>query len=79
MVALGQGLGDDGRSIISLEPEALTAAARATTGLDDFGDSWWQEHFPRLCASLDDEANLHLAGRGRIRGELQLICRTVCA
>jgi Sulfotransferase family len=73
MIALGRGLGDDGRSIISLDPEALTAAARATTGLDDFGDSWWQEPFARLCASLDDEANLHLPGRLRIRGELQLI------
>ena len=73
MIALGRGLGDDGRSMISLDPEALTAAARATTGLDDFGDSWWQEPFARLCASLDDEANLHLPGRLRIRGELQLI------
>jgi hypothetical protein len=73
MVALGRGLGDDGRSIVSVEPEALTAAAQATTGLDDFGDTWWQEPFERLCASLDDEANLHLPGRLRIRGELQLI------
>jgi hypothetical protein len=73
MVALGRGLGDDGRSIISLDPVALTAAARATTGLDDFGDTWWQEPFAHLCASLDDEANLHLPGRLRIRGELQLI------
>ena len=53
MVALGRGLGDDGRSVVSLDPRSLTAAARATTGLDDFGDSWWQEPFARLCASLD--------------------------
>ena len=73
MVALGRGLGDDGRSMISLQPEDLTAAAVATTGLDDFGDAWWEEPFRRLCASLDSEARLHLPGRIRTRGELQLI------
>jgi len=73
MVALGRGLGDDGRSVISLRPEDLTAAAAATTGLDDFGDGWWEEPFRRLCASLDSEARLHLPGRIRTRGELQLI------
>ena len=56
MIALGRGLGDDGRSMVSLEPEDLRAAATATTGLDDFGDAWWEEPFRRLCASLDDEA-----------------------
>ncbi len=73
MVALGRGLGDDGRSVVSLEPETLTAAAQATTGLEDFGDPWWQEPFARFCASLEDEANLHLPGRLRMRGEVQLI------
>ena len=73
MVALGRGLGDDGRSMVSLQPEDLRAAAIATTGLDDFGDDWWEEPFRRLCASLDSEARLHLPGRIRTRGELQLI------
>ncbi len=73
MVALGRGLGDDGRSMVSLQPEDLTAAATPTTGLDDFGDTWWEEPFRRLCASLDAEARLHLPGRIRTRGELQLI------
>jgi len=73
MVSLGRGLGDDGRSMVSLRPEDLRAAAAATTGLDDFGDGWWEEPFRRLCASLDAEARLHLPGRLRTRGELQLI------
>src|SRR5277367_4427970 len=73
MIALGRGLGDDGRSVVSLEPGALTTAAVTTTGLDDFGDSWWEEPFARLCTSLEDEADLHLPGRLRLRGELQLI------
>ena len=55
------------------QPEDLRAAATATTGLDDFGDAWWEEPFARLCASLDAEARLHLPGRIRTRGELQLI------
>ncbi len=73
MIALGRGLGDDGRSLISLVPEDLTAAAIDTTGLEDFGDPWWEEPFRRLCTSLDTEARLHLPGRLRTRGELQLI------
>ena len=73
MVTLGRGIGDDGRSLISLQPEDLRAAAIATTGLDDFGDTWWEEPFARLCASLDGEARLHLPGRLRTRGELQVI------
>ena len=59
--------------MVSLHPEVLQAAAITTTGLDDFGDDWWQEPFRRLCASLDSEARLHLPGRIRTRGELQLI------
>jgi hypothetical protein len=73
MIALGHGLGDDGRSMVSLHPEVLQAAAMATTGLDDFGDDWWEEPFERLCLSLDAEARLHLPGRIRTRGELQLL------
>ena len=73
MVTLGRGLGDDGRSLISLQPDDLRAAATTTTGLDDFGDDWWEEPFARLCASLDGEARLHLPGRLRVRGEVQLI------
>ena len=73
MVSLGRGLGDDGRSAVSLRPDDLRAAATATTGLDDYGDAWWEEPFGRLCASLDGEARLHLPGRLRTRGEIQLI------
>jgi hypothetical protein len=73
MISLGRGLGDDGRSVVSLRAEDLRAAAVATAGLDDFGDPWWEEPFRRLCESLDGEARLHLPGRIRARGELQVI------
>ena len=73
MIALGRGLGDDGRSVVSLRPDEVRAAASGATGLDDFGDSWWEEPFALLCDTLDDKAGLHLPGRIRTRGELQLI------
>jgi len=71
--AYGRGLGDDGRSLVSLRAEDLLAAARAATGLDDAGDDWFREPMERLCAALDEEAELHLAGRVRARAELQVI------
>ena len=73
LVSLGRGVGDDGRSLVSLQPGDLRAAAIATTGLDDFGDSWWEEPFHRLCTALETGARLHLPGRLRTRGEMQLI------
>jgi hypothetical protein len=71
MVALGRGLGDNGRSLISLRPEDLRAAASEATGLSDFGDPWWEEPFERLLDALDGEAQLHLPGRLRTRAEIQ--------
>ena len=71
VAAVGRGLGDDGRSTVSLDPDAIIAAASATTGLSDTGDDWFREPFDRLTKALDDEAQLHLAGRLRARGELQ--------
>jgi hypothetical protein len=73
VVAYGHGLGDDGRSIVSLQADDLLAAARSATGLEDAGDPWFREPLERLCTALDDEADLHLAGRLRARAELQLI------
>lgn len=73
LAVLGRGLGDDGRSIVSLAPEAILDAARTTTGLDDAGDDWFRQPLSVLSAALDDEADLHLAGRLRARAELQLL------
>jgi hypothetical protein len=73
LVAFGRGLGDDGRSMISLDPAELIAGATAATGLDDVGDGWFREPLDRLTGALDDEAELHLPGRLRARAELQLL------
>ncbi|MDE3086263.1 MAG: sulfotransferase [Acidobacteriota bacterium] len=73
VIAYGRGLGDDGRSMVSLDPGDLLAAARAATGLEDAGDDWFEEPMALLCRALDEEAELHLAGRLRARAELQVI------
>jgi len=73
LAAVGRGLGDDGRSIVSLRAADIIAGAQAATGLTDTGDEWFREPLERLCAALDDEAALHLAGRLRARAELQLV------
>ncbi len=73
LAAVGRGMGDDGRSIVSLRPDDLIGAAQRTTGLDDVGDDWFREPLDRLCAALDDEAMLHLPGRLRARAELQAL------
>lgn len=73
LAAVGRGLGDGGRSLVPLSADQLMAAAAAATGLDDAGDDWFRQPMDRLCRSLEDEADLHLAGRLRARAELQLI------
>ena len=73
LVAVGRGLGDGGRSVVSLQPDDLLQASIEATGLSDFGDDWFREPLQRLCAALDDEAELHLPGRLRARTELQVI------
>jgi len=53
----------------------LIEAARATSGLDDFGDPFWREGYDRLVASLRGEAKLNAIGLQaftlRLRGYLE--------
>ena len=55
---------------ITLDADALLAEARATTGLDDFGDDRFQEPFRILVDSLNEERSLHTIGALLIRGDL---------
>src|SRR5262245_48064328 len=73
LAAVGRGLGDDGHSVVSLRPADLVDAAITATGLSDAGDDWFREPLGVLADALDGEAELHLAGRLRARGELQVI------
>jgi hypothetical protein len=56
--------------LVSLEGDELLAAARASTGLDDFGGDSWRPHFDVLIRALHDEARLTVAGRIVARTEL---------
>lgn len=72
--ALGKGLGDDGRSMISLDPGSVMSAARQNTGLHDFGsDDWFVEPLQALCKALEEEAQLTLLGRLMARHEIQVL------
>lgn len=56
---------------VALDEETLLAAARAKTGLADFGDDAdWREGFALLVRCLNDEAKLNKAGRLIAFGEL---------
>jgi hypothetical protein len=49
-------------SELRLEPSALMAAARADTGLDDFGPTDFEERLGVLCQAMRDEAGFNDAG-----------------
>jgi hypothetical protein len=73
VIALGANLGDDGRSLVPLDAAALLDDAVRTTGLDDFGDSWFREPLDVFVRSLEEEARLHLLGRLMARAEIQRV------
>ena len=63
LIAHGDAVGGSA-GLLPLDPDALIARARASTGLDDFGpDEHWRPHFEIYLEALEREAALHLAGR----------------
>ena len=67
--ALGANLGG-AEHLVALDADSLLAAARAATGLDDFGDDGWREPFAVLIDALAREAKLNTVGRLLTRAEL---------
>jgi hypothetical protein len=63
----------DLRAVVPLDAQSLIAAARANTGLDDFGADDWREPFEVLIRSLNDEAQLNLMGRLMTRSDLVIL------
>ena len=55
---------------LSLQPEALLAAARRSTSLDDFGDPRFREGLEVLTRALEEEAGLSTLGRILTRADL---------
>ena len=46
-----------------LDKDALMESATAETGLDDFGDAWFEQPMEQLIGSLNNEAALNTAGQ----------------
>jgi hypothetical protein len=67
---LGSNLCDDGRSVVPLDADRMLDDARRSTGLDDFGDDWFQEPYRVLVKALEEEARLNLLGRVIARCEI---------
>jgi hypothetical protein len=68
--ALGANLADGGRTLVPLDPDRMLADARQATGLDDFGDDWFQEPYRAFVKALEEEARLTLLGRVLARSEI---------
>lgn len=60
----------DLKAVLPLDYESLVNHARLSTGLDDFGDDYWQEPLQILCKDLDSVAELTLFGRIAARSDL---------
>jgi hypothetical protein len=60
--------------LVPLDARSLLDAARANTGLSDFGDSdpedHWRAHFEVLLSAIENEAELNLLGRLLTRSDL---------
>src|SRR4029453_346971 len=67
---LGSNLCDGGRSGVPLDADRMLDDARRSTGLDDFGDDWFQEPYRVLVKALEEEARLNLLGRVIARCEI---------
>src|SRR5262245_5252373 len=60
----------DLKSVVPLDEASLIKAARANTGLNDFGENDWYEPFQVFLKSLEDEAELNLVGRLLTRSDV---------
>src|SRR5262245_19286673 len=70
--AVGRGLRRLGVPLVSLDEDALLAAARKRTGLSDFGPETFREGMRRLITSLEEEAELSMLGRFIARTEFAM-------
>ncbi len=71
--ALSESAGNGGRALIPLDEESLLDAARAATGLADFGDAGFREGLALLSRGLESDAQLTLLGRLMARAEFARI------
>jgi hypothetical protein len=67
--AFGRQLGSPA-ALVALDEASVLGAARAATGLEDFGEGAWIDGLRVFLRALDDEADLHLLGRIMARDEI---------
>jgi hypothetical protein len=67
--AFGRHLGSPA-ALVPLDEESLLDTARASAGLDDFGDDGWREPLSVFVRALAEEADLHLLGRIMARNDI---------
>lgn len=60
----------DLKGVVPFDEQSLLAAAKANTGLSDFGSEDWYEPFQVFIKSLDDESELNLMGRLMTRSDI---------
>jgi hypothetical protein len=60
----------DLKGVVPLDVQSLISAAKANTGLSDFGSDDWYEPFQHFVKALDEEAELNLMGRILTRSDL---------
>jgi hypothetical protein len=69
----------DPAALVDLDPDALLALARSTTGLDDLGEAeWpgWETTYRSFLTAADAEAQLNLVGRVLTRAEALKVLQT---
>ncbi len=74
----GDAVGDP-RLLAGLDADELLATARASTGLDDLGETeWpgWTDTYRRMLTAIDSEAQLHTLGRVVTRAEVLKVLQT---
>ena len=62
----------DLKSVVPLDEDSLIKAAKANTGLSDFGADDWYEPFKVLIKAVEEESELNLMGRLMSRTDLLL-------
>lgn len=64
------------QQLVPLEPDALLALARSTTGLHEIGGDAWLESYRRMVSSIDTESRANLVGRFLARVEILRVLQT---
>ena len=70
LVETNRRLAPNARERWPFEPEALLAAARQRTSLDDFGEGSFREALDVLCESAEQDLDLNALGRRNLYGQI---------